>query len=102
MRITLPLESIRDALIRQCLSTIETALIKVKEYAVVPPGGAAGSVLLKTDARNYNTAWSAAPTTGAQTASFAATNKPGAANGAPALWVPYVVNGTTYYLPLFN
>jgi hypothetical protein len=41
-------------------------------------------------------------TTGAQTASFAATNKPGAANGSPQKWWPINADGTTYYIPLFS
>lgn len=72
MKITLPLASIKDAIIRQCLSTIETALSKLKEYAVVPPGGAAGSVLVKVDARNYNTTFESRSDTAADIASAAA------------------------------
>jgi|SRR6185503_13943966 len=41
-------------------------------------------------------------TTGAQTASFAATNKPGAASGSPQKWLPIIADGTTYYIPLFS
>lgn len=41
-------------------------------------------------------------TTGAQTASFSATNKPGAASGSPQKWLPINADGTTYYIPLFN
>lgn len=40
-------------------------------------------------------------TTGAQTATFVATNKPGSATGAPALWLRVVVAGVTYWIPLF-
>lgn len=40
-------------------------------------------------------------TTGAQTATFIATNKPGAATGAPTLWLRVVVSGTTFWIPLF-
>jgi len=39
--------------------------------------------------------------TGAQTATFTATNKPGAGTGAPTLWLRVVVTGTTYWVPLF-
>lgn len=100
MRVSLPLAA--DAALRRIFAAIEAAFEKINPYAVVPPGGAAGSVLTKTDARNFNTQWSGAPTTGAQTASFVATNKPGAANGAPAFWIPIVVGGTTYYIPAFS
>jgi hypothetical protein len=41
-------------------------------------------------------------TIGGQTASFSATNKPGAAGGSPQKWVPIILDGTTYYLPAFN
>ncbi|MGH8299472.1 MAG: hypothetical protein ACRES6_09350 [Steroidobacteraceae bacterium] len=43
-----------------------------------------------------------AATTGSQTASFSATNKPGAASGTPQKWIPYVYQGTTYYIPAFG
>lgn len=39
--------------------------------------------------------------TGAQTATFVATNKPGAATGAPTLWWRMLVAGVTYWVPLF-
>jgi hypothetical protein len=42
-----------------------------------------------------------ATATGAQTATFTATNKPGAATGAPTLWLRVVVAGTTYWVPMF-
>lgn len=38
---------------------------------------------------------------GVQTATFAATNKPGAASGAPTKWLPITCDGATYYLALF-
>ena len=41
-------------------------------------------------------------TTGAHTASFTATNKPGTTNQtSPALWIPINYRGTTYYIPVF-
>jgi hypothetical protein len=43
-----------------------------------------------------------AATTGAQTATFIATNKPGAATAGPALWLPVKKGGTTYYIPMFG
>jgi len=39
---------------------------------------------------------------GSQTATFAATNKPGAAATAPTKWLPITADGTTYYLPLWT
>ena len=101
MKVAIP-QYPKDRLIDQIIGAIKHAFERVKEYAVVPPGGAAGSVLLKVDAREYHSAWSAAPTTGTATASFAATNKPGAANGTPQLWIPIVVGTNTYYIPAFS
>jgi hypothetical protein len=44
----------------------------------------------------------AAPTTGASTASFVATNKPGATTGAgPIAWENRVINGVSYQSPLW-
>jgi hypothetical protein len=40
-------------------------------------------------------------TTGAQTATFAATNKPGTATSAPVGWLPIECDGTLYYIPLW-
>lgn len=40
--------------------------------------------------------------TGAQTATFAATNKPGSATTAPTKWLPVTCDGTQYYLPLWQ
>jgi hypothetical protein len=44
----------------------------------------------------------AVPTTGAQIATFSATNKPGSGTAGPTLWLPVQVSGTTYYIPLFG
>ena len=42
-------------------------------------------------------------TTGAQTATFAATNKPGTATTAPTAWLPIIGDGgQVYYLPLWT
>lgn len=42
-------------------------------------------------------------TTGTKTASFTATNKPGANNKtSPDLWIPVNINGSTYYIPAFK
>jgi hypothetical protein len=42
-------------------------------------------------------------TTGAQTASFSATNKPGAAaQTTPTSWIPIQLDGTTKYIPAFS
>jgi hypothetical protein len=40
-------------------------------------------------------------TTGAQTATFAATNKPGTATSAPVGWLPIECDGVLYYIPLW-
>jgi hypothetical protein len=39
---------------------------------------------------------------GAQTATFAATNKPGAGTTAPTKWLPLICDGATYYIPLWQ
>jgi hypothetical protein len=39
---------------------------------------------------------------GTQTATFAATNKPGSATTAPTKWLPITCDGATYYLPLWT
>jgi hypothetical protein len=39
---------------------------------------------------------------GSQTATFSATNKPGAAGTGPAKWLPIQCDGGTYYLPLWT
>jgi hypothetical protein len=41
-------------------------------------------------------------TTGAQTATFAATNKPGTSASAPAGWLPITCDGVQYYTPLWH
>lgn len=43
-----------------------------------------------------------AVTVGAQTATFAATNKPGSATTAPSKWLPLTCDGAVYYLPLWQ
>src|SRR5271155_620371 len=39
---------------------------------------------------------------GLQTATFAATNKPGSGTTAPTKWLPITCDGATYYLPLWQ
>ena len=39
---------------------------------------------------------------GTQTATFAATNKPGSATTAPTKWLPITCDGATYYIPLWQ
>lgn len=41
-------------------------------------------------------------TTGAQTATFTATNKPGTAASAPAGWLPITCDGVQYYTPIWH
>jgi hypothetical protein len=43
-----------------------------------------------------------AATTGAQTATFAATNKPGTSTSAPAGWLPLTCDGVQYYTPIWH
>jgi hypothetical protein len=39
---------------------------------------------------------------GSQTATFAATNKPGTATTAPTKWLPLTCDGATYFIPLWQ
>lgn len=39
---------------------------------------------------------------GTQTATFAATNKPGSGTTAPSNWLPITCDGATYYIPLWQ
>lgn len=41
-------------------------------------------------------------TTGGQTATFAATNKPGSGTTAPTLWLPVQFGATNYFIPLWQ
>jgi hypothetical protein len=41
-------------------------------------------------------------TVGGQTATFAASNKPGTGTTAPTKWLPITCDGATYYLPLWQ
>jgi hypothetical protein len=43
-----------------------------------------------------------AATTGAQTATFAATNKPGTSTSSPAGWLPITCDGVQYYTPIWH
>lgn len=62
---------------------------------VLAPGAATGAGTIGA------ITFSNATATGAQTATFVATNKPGAGTGAPTLWLRVRVSGTTYWVPLF-
>lgn len=42
------------------------------------------------------------PTTGAQTATFTAANKPGSGTTAPTKWLPVKFAGTQYYIPMWQ
>lgn len=44
----------------------------------------------------------AVATTGAQTATFVATNKPGTGTAGPTNWLPVLVGATTFYIPMFG
>jgi hypothetical protein len=41
-------------------------------------------------------------TTGVQTATFTATNKPGTATSSPAGWLPFTCDGVQYYTPIWH
>jgi len=61
--------------------------------ALTVNGNAAGTAVVRLNTQG---------TTGAQTASFSATNKPGAASGSPQSWLPVSIDGTTRYIPCFS
>lgn len=61
--------------------------------ALVVAGNAAGTPVVR-----FNTQ----VTTGAQTATFTAANKPGTGTTAPTKWLPINADGTTYYVPLWT
>ena len=56
-------------------------------------GNSAGNVALRVNT---------SATTGAQTATFTATNKPGTATTAPTKWLPINLDGTKYYIPCWT
>lgn len=64
-------------------------------------GGTVGRIVLQDGAGSQIGVIDTVPTTGAQTATFIATNKPGAATGAPTNWLKFTVGGTAYWIPLF-
>jgi hypothetical protein len=55
-------------------------------------GNAAGTAVLRLNTQ---------ATTGAQTATFTATNKPGSGTTSPNKWIPINLDGTTHYVPAF-
>jgi len=68
-------------------------------------GGALGTApleLIGTLAGNSALIVNSSATTGAQTATFAATNKPGTATSAPAGWLPITCDGVQYYTPIWH
>jgi hypothetical protein len=60
--------------------------------ALVLAGNAAGTAVLRLNTQ---------ATTGTQTATFTATNKPGSGTTGPDKWIPISLDGTTHYVPAF-
>lgn len=58
--------------------------------ALVVNGNSAGTAVVRLNTQ---------ATTGAQTATFSATNKPGTGTTAPTKWIPINIDGTTMYVP---
>lgn len=56
-------------LINRIFAAVSAAFERVQQYAVVPPGGTAGSALVKVDARNFNTTFESRADTAANIAS---------------------------------
>jgi hypothetical protein len=69
---------------------------------IFPRSGAQALRLVGITAGNPILTVNNAVTVGAQTATFAATNKPGSGTTAPSKWLPIVCDGATYYLPLWT
>lgn len=61
--------------------------------AAVINGNAAGTAVVRLNTQ---------ATTGAQTATFVATNKPGSGTTSPAKWIPINLDGTTHYIPAWT
>jgi hypothetical protein len=64
--------------------------------------GSAALRLIGTIPGNSALIVNSSATTGAQTATFAATNKPGTATSAPAGWLPITCDGVQYYTPIWH
>jgi hypothetical protein len=64
--------------------------------------GGTALALVGAGAGSSALAANSATTTGAQTATFSATNKPGSGTTAPTKWLPITCDGTQYYLPLWQ
>jgi hypothetical protein len=60
--------------------------------ALTLAGNSAGTAVLRLNTQ---------ATTGAQTATFAANNKPGSGTTGPDKWIPINLDGTTHYVPAF-
>jgi hypothetical protein len=72
-------------------------------YAVNITSGAAGQALLMTGIGAGSPIFTvnSSALTGASTATFTASNKPGAAATSPRTWLPVYLDGATYYIPCF-
>lgn len=99
-----------DASNRDFGTTPGTNMLKLlngtKHTGTNPSGGGyfyvSGGLLHWVDTAGNDLNISGASATGASTASFVATNKPGATTGAgPATWLPVTVGGTSFQLPLW-
>jgi hypothetical protein len=67
--------------------------------------GALGSIPLQISSTlpgNSALIANSSATTGAQTATFVATNKPGTATSSPAGWLPITADGVQYYTPIWH
>lgn len=107
------------------LSTVGTSSLSAYGFSIAPTGevtipapntggsgvsltlnaGAIGSAALKltgTLAGNSALIVNNSATTGAQTATFVATNKPGTAASSPAGWLPITCDGVQYYTPIWH
>jgi hypothetical protein len=66
-----------------------------------PVSGGQALKLIGVSAGNAALVINNAVTSGAQTATFSAVNKPGSGTTSPSKWLPIICDGSTYYLPLW-
>jgi hypothetical protein len=68
-------------------------------------GASAAGVFISNASQGAGTAGlriDSSATTGARTATFTATNKPGSGTTAPSNWLPVLLDGTLYYIPCWT
>jgi hypothetical protein len=99
---------LQDASVPDPLPAVDGSALTDITAANIVPGGTLpaldGSALTAVDAATVSAGTMAigASGTGVRTATFVATNKPGAGTAGPTLWLTVVVSGVSYYIPCFG